>query len=83
MRFGIFFSYWEDDWKGDYFKYVKKARELGYDALEVSAGELLVMSKDKLRWTFRFLPTSAPPESTTFPPVIPRSARPVSRSTPI
>ena len=23
MRFGIFFSYWEDDWKGDYFKYVK------------------------------------------------------------
>lgn len=49
MRFGIFFSYWEDDWKGDYFKYVKKARELGYDALEVSAGELLVMSKDKLR----------------------------------
>ena len=49
MRFGIFFSYWEDDWKGDYFKYVKKARELGYDALEVSAGELLAMSKDKLR----------------------------------
>ena len=29
MRFGIFFSYWEDDWKGDYFKYVKKDRELG------------------------------------------------------
>ena len=119
MRFGIFFSYWEDDWKGDYFKYVKKARELGYDALEVSAGELftklyekslegdtdcsgvltfnylagelLVMSKDKLRelravskdLDIQISANLGPPESTTFPPAIPRSARPVSRSTPI
>lgn len=49
MRFGIFFSYWEDDWKGDYFKYARKAKELGFDALEVSAGELPELSAQQLR----------------------------------
>jgi len=49
MRFGIFFSYWEDDWKGDYFKYAKKVKKLGFDALEVSAGQLLDMSEGELK----------------------------------
>lgn len=48
MKFGIFFSFWTDEWKGDYFKFVEKAKELGFDALEISAGELLKMSKKEL-----------------------------------
>lgn len=49
MKIGIFFSYWEKDWRGDYFKYVKKVKELGLEALELSAGELLNMSDSQVR----------------------------------
>lgn len=48
MKYGIFFSYWSDEWKGDYFYYAKKVKDLGFDALEISAGELLNMSKEDL-----------------------------------
>lgn len=48
MKFGIFFAYWEKDWKGDYFKYIKKVKNLGFDVLEISAGELLNMKKSEL-----------------------------------
>lgn len=49
MKIGIFFSYWEKNWEGDFFKYVQKAHDLGLEALEVSAGELLNMSDDELK----------------------------------
>ena len=49
MKYGTFFSYWEKDWKGDFFKYVRKAKDLGLDVLEVSAGELLNLSKTQLQ----------------------------------
>jgi len=48
MKYGVFFSYWEKDWQGDYFKYVKKAHDLGLDVLEISAGKLLDMSDDEV-----------------------------------
>ena len=49
MKIGVFFSYWEKDWKGDYFKYVQKAHRLGLEALELSAGELLNMPDNTVR----------------------------------
>ncbi len=49
MKYGIFYEYWEKDWGGDYRKYAAKIAELGFDCLEVGAGDLLDMSKDELR----------------------------------
>ena len=47
MKYGIFYEYWEKDWGGDYRKYAAKIAELGFDCLEVGAGDLLDMSKDE------------------------------------
>ena len=36
MKYGIYYAYWEDQWKADYFKYVEKAAKLGFDFLEIA-----------------------------------------------
>lgn len=38
MKYGIYFAYWEHEWTGDYFKYIDKVKELGFDVLEISCG---------------------------------------------
>ena len=48
MKFGVFFAYWTHEWKGDYLKYARKVRELGFDMLEISPGQLLNMSRQEL-----------------------------------
>src|SRR5208337_2320301 len=41
MKFGTLFAYWVRDWKGDYPFFARKVAKLGFDILEVSAGQLL------------------------------------------
>lgn len=48
MKFGTLFAYWEHNWKGDYNLYLKKVAELGFDILEISAGQLLTMSNQEI-----------------------------------
>ena len=48
MKFGILFAYWTHDWTGDYRYYLKKAKELGLDILEIAAGDLLQMTDSQL-----------------------------------
>ena len=36
MKYGIYYAYWEDQWKADYFKYIEKAAKLGFDFLEIA-----------------------------------------------
>ena len=36
MNYGIYYAYWEDQWKADYFKYIEKAAKLGFDFLEIA-----------------------------------------------
>ena len=36
MKYGIYYAYWEDQWKADYFKYVEKVAKLGFDFLEIA-----------------------------------------------
>lgn len=48
MKFGTLFAYWTQDWKGDYPHFAKKAAKLGFDILEVSAGQLPKMSNREL-----------------------------------
>ena len=48
MKFGTLFAYWAREWKGDYSLFAKKAAKIGFDILEVSAGQLLDMSEKDL-----------------------------------
>jgi D-psicose/D-tagatose/L-ribulose 3-epimerase len=48
MKFGILYAYWTTEWSGDYAYYAKKVKNLGFDILEISAGDLLKMSDGEL-----------------------------------
>lgn len=47
-KIGIFINFWENSWTVDYFKYIKKAAEIGFDVLEFQAQPLLEFSDAKL-----------------------------------
>lgn len=52
MKYGIFYAYWVNNWGADYCEYVPKVKRLGFDMLEIGAGDLLKMSDreiEKLR----------------------------------
>ena len=36
MKYGIYVAYWLNEWAADYKKYITKAKELGFDILEIS-----------------------------------------------
>ena len=40
MQHGIYYAYWEREWKGDYKYYIEKVARLGFDILEIAAGPL-------------------------------------------
>lgn len=48
-KLGIFMNFWEKNWDADHAKYIKKAKEIGFDVLEFQAQPLLEMSDDKIR----------------------------------
>jgi len=48
MKFGILYAYWCNNWTGDYMHFAKKVKNLGFDILEISAGDLLKMSDGEL-----------------------------------
>ena len=48
MKFGTFYAYSTNEWSGDYAYYAKKVKNLGFDILEISAGDLLKMSEGEL-----------------------------------
>lgn len=48
MKFGTLYAYWTNDWSGDYKFFAKKVAGLGFDILEISAGDLLTMSPGEI-----------------------------------
>lgn len=48
MKFGIYYAYWEHEWKADYIPYIKKAAKLGFDCLEIACTPLMSYSKERL-----------------------------------
>ena len=40
MKFGIYYSYWEQEWSADCLKYVEKVAKLGFDVIETAAHHL-------------------------------------------
>ena len=47
-KLGIFMNFWENDWNADHIKYLKKAKDIGFDILEFQAQPLLEMSNNRL-----------------------------------
>ncbi|MDD3337706.1 MAG: sugar phosphate isomerase/epimerase [Lachnospiraceae bacterium] len=43
-KLGIFINFWENTWNVDHIKYMKKAKDIGFDILEFQAQPLLEMS---------------------------------------
>ncbi|MBT3319401.1 MAG: sugar phosphate isomerase/epimerase [Clostridia bacterium] len=48
MKFGTLYAYWTHEWTGDYKHFAKKVKDIGFDILEISAGDLLKMSDTEL-----------------------------------
>ncbi len=43
-KVGIYYAYWTRDWDADFIPYLFKAKELGFDVLEVNAGTVATMN---------------------------------------
>lgn len=48
MKFGTLFAYWTHEWNGDYQVFARKAAQIGFDILEISAGQLLTLSNQEI-----------------------------------
>lgn len=48
MKFGTLYAYWTKEWTGDYKYFAKKAKDIGFDILEISAGDLITMSDSEI-----------------------------------
>lgn len=48
-KLGIFMNFWEKNWDADHAKYIRKAKDIGFDILEFQAQPLLEMTDDKIR----------------------------------
>ncbi len=42
-KVGIYYAYWTHDWDADFMPYLRKAKQLGFDVLEVNAGTIADM----------------------------------------
>src|SRR5258708_18098619 len=40
LKFGIYYSYWEQQWSADCLRYVEKVAKLGFDVIEIAAHHL-------------------------------------------
>lgn len=47
-KLGIFINFWENTWDVDHMKYMKKAKEIGFDILEFQAQPLLEMTNSHM-----------------------------------
>ena len=48
MKYGIYFAYWEKEWKADLIPDIRKVRDLGFDVLEISCASLIHASREDL-----------------------------------
>jgi len=48
MKFGTLYAYWTHNWTGDYKYFAKKVADIGFDILEISAGDLITMSDNEI-----------------------------------
>lgn len=46
-KVGIYYAYWCEEWDADFFPYIKKVKELGYDQLEINGGTIAMMTEEE------------------------------------
>ena len=44
---GIYYAFWCEEWDTDFFPFIKKVKDLGYDQLEINGGTIVSMSKEE------------------------------------
>ena len=49
MKYGIYYAYWEQEWKADYLPYIEKVAKLGFDCLEIACTPINSYSLDTLK----------------------------------
>ena len=48
MKFGIYYSYWEEEWSADCLPYIEKVAKLGFDVIEIAAHHMNNYNADRL-----------------------------------
>lgn len=48
MKHGIYYAYWEKEWRADYRPYIEKVAKLGFDVLEIACTPLVEYSDQQL-----------------------------------
>lgn len=48
MKIGTYFAYWANEWKVSYFDYLQRAKNCGFDVLEISTGILELTDSEQL-----------------------------------
>ena len=48
MKYGIYYSYWEDEWRADFLDYIVRVANLGFDVMEMTAHHINDYSSAKL-----------------------------------
>ncbi|WP_342471557.1 sugar phosphate isomerase/epimerase [Metasolibacillus sp. FSL H7-0170] len=49
MKYGVYYAYWEKEWDTSFEKYIEKAKNLGFDILEIAALGLVSLSDEQLK----------------------------------
>ncbi|WP_320128511.1 sugar phosphate isomerase/epimerase family protein [uncultured Sphaerochaeta sp.] len=44
-KVGIYYAYWCEEWDTDFFPFIKKVKDLGYDQLEINGGTVAIMTE--------------------------------------
>lgn len=48
MKIGTYFAYWEQEWDVEFFPYVSKVADLGFDILEIAGAGLMSLSDEQV-----------------------------------
>jgi len=48
MKYGIYYAFWEKEWRADFIPYIEKAKELGFDILEITTADFANISEAQL-----------------------------------
>ena len=48
MKIGIYFAYWEKEWDVEFFPYVSKVADLGFDILEIAGAGLMSLNEEQI-----------------------------------
>ncbi len=48
MKYGIYYAFWEQEWKADYPRYIERVARLGFDVLEIATHQITTFSSKQI-----------------------------------